>query len=173
MLGTHPASELYRTEFLRLTVPAHAARLAPLRRQLRRCLAQLPMPANRRDELLLAVCEAVANCVEHAYDPAAPGMVELTFWTETNALCVQIRDHGRWREPASPFAGAGQGLGILLMRRLVDCVLIQHGEHGTSVLLRHPISQPAPDRPRRRAPFTPHPRTTPAAQILARAAADL
>ena len=97
MLGTHPASEFYRTEFLRLTVPAQAAGLAPLRRQLRRCLAPLPISAHRKDELLLAVSEATANCVDHAYD----------------------------------------------------------------------------DRPRRRAPFAPHPRTTPAAQILARAAAGL
>jgi hypothetical protein len=98
-------------------------------------------------------------------------MVELTFWTETNVLCVQIRDYGRWRAPASPPSAAGQGLGIQLMRRLVDCVLIQHGDHGATVLLRHPIAQPAADRPRRRASFTPHPRTTPATQILARAAA--
>jgi anti-sigma regulatory factor (Ser/Thr protein kinase) len=156
MFDTHPDGEFDSTiEFLRLTVPAQASRLAPLRRQLRRCLAPLPMPTNRKDELFLAVSEAVANCVEHAYDPADSGIVELTFWTETNALCVQIRDYGRWRAPASSPSAAAQGLGIQLMRRLVDCVLIQHGDHGTTVLLRHPIAQPAADRPRRRAPFTP------------------
>ena len=35
---------------------------------------------------------------------------------------------------------------MVLMRRLIDCVLIQHDHRGTNVLLRHPVDSPAPDR---------------------------
>jgi serine/threonine-protein kinase RsbW len=161
-----PDTDLDRTEFLYLTLPAEPDRLPPLRRQLRRCLAPLPIPPDRQDEVLLAVDEAAANAVEHAYDPAEPGDVELTVWTESDALCVEIRDHGRWREPAPPPRPTGQGLGIVLMRQLIDCVLIHHDHRGTDVLLRHPMGQPAPDHPRHPALHIPHPRSDPAAQIL-------
>jgi anti-sigma regulatory factor (Ser/Thr protein kinase) len=60
------------------------------------------MPPDRQDEALLAVDEAAANAVEHAYDPAEPGEVELTVWTESDALCVEIRDHGRGRRRPVP-----------------------------------------------------------------------
>jgi serine/threonine-protein kinase RsbW len=47
---------------------------------------------------VLAVSEAVSNSVEHAYTPpTADDTVELTFWTEPHALCVEIVDHGHWR----------------------------------------------------------------------------
>jgi hypothetical protein len=60
---------------------------------------------------------------------------------------VEICDQGRWREPLPSPGHPGQGgLGFVLMRRLVDCVLIRHDARGTKVLLRHPMSDPAPDR---------------------------
>jgi serine/threonine-protein kinase RsbW len=165
-------TDLDRTEFVHLTLPADPARLPPLRRQLRRCLAPLPMPPDRQDEVHLAVAEATTNGVEHAYDPAEPGDVELTVWTESDALCVEVRDHGRWREPAPRPWATAQGLGILLMRQLIDCVLIRHDDRGTDVLLRHPMTQPAPDRPRPPTPHIPHPRSIPPAQILRDATTD-
>jgi glyoxylase-like metal-dependent hydrolase (beta-lactamase superfamily II) len=43
---------------------------------------------------------AASNCVEHAYTSATvDGTVELTFWTETRSVCVEIVDHGAWRTP--------------------------------------------------------------------------
>ena len=135
------------TEFVHLTLPARPAHLCALRREVARWLAALPMSQDRREEVVLAVGEAAANSVEHAYDPAEAGVVELTFWTESGALCVEVSDRGRWREPPLPARGQpGQGgLGLVLMRRLIDCVLIHHDSRGTKVLLRHPIAGPAPD----------------------------
>ena len=52
----------------------------------------------------------------------------------------------RLREPPPEPRPLGQGLGIVLMRRLIDCVLIHHDHRGTNVLLRHPVLKPAPDR---------------------------
>lgn len=139
--------ETDRTEFAHLEVDADPHSLPGLRREMRRCLTPLSLGSDRREEVVLAVDEAAANAVEHAYDPGEPGTVELTFWTETNALCVEVSDHGHWREPGLTSPGfAGRGRGITLMSRLIDCVLIHHDARGTRVLLRHPINQPAPDR---------------------------
>jgi serine/threonine-protein kinase RsbW len=134
-------------EYAHLTLPATPQHLQTLRHEVTRFLASLPICQDRREEVLLAVGEAAANSVEHAYDPDEAGVVELTFWTESDALCVEICDRGRWREPPPSPRHPGQGgLGFVLMRRLVDCVLIHHNRQGTKVLLRHPVSDPAPDR---------------------------
>jgi anti-sigma regulatory factor (Ser/Thr protein kinase) len=157
-----------RTEYVRLTVPAEPAQLGRLRHAMDAHLSPLPLPRNRREEIVLAVGEAAANAVEHAYrDQEEPGVVDVTFWTESDALCVEIRDHGRWREPPSQYP-RGEGLGVVLMRRLIDCVLIHHDHRGTNVLLRHPIRSPAPDRAAR----LPDSARRPAGAHRARADAD-
>jgi anti-sigma regulatory factor (Ser/Thr protein kinase) len=136
-----------RAEYVHLTLPAEAAHLFGLRHAMNEYLRAFPLTPDRRDEIVLAVGEAAANAVEHAYrDQPEPGFIDVTLWTESDALCVQIRDHGRWREPPSAPRPTGQGLGVVLMRRLIDCVLIQHDHRGTNVLLRHPVGSPAPDR---------------------------
>ena len=134
-----------RAEYVRLTLPARAEHLCRLRHALYEFLGALPLTRDRQDEIVLAVGEAAANAVEHAYRHQEPGVIDVTVWTESEALCVEIRDHGRWREPSSGPRPVGQGMGIVLMRRLIDCVLIHHDHRGTNVLLRHPVHSPAPD----------------------------
>jgi anti-sigma regulatory factor (Ser/Thr protein kinase) len=142
-----PEAGSEQTEYVHLTLPADAEQLRTLRHELRRCLASLPMSQDRQEEVVLAVSEAAGNAVQHAYDPDEAGVVELTLWTESDALCVVIGDRGRWREPRPSAGRPGTGgLGLVLMRQLIDCVLIRHDAHGTKVLLRHPMSEPAPDR---------------------------
>jgi len=134
-----------RTEYVHLALPADAVHLCQLRQAMNGYLSALPLTPDRRDEIVVAVGEAAANAVEHAYrDQQEPGVIDVTFWTEADALCVQVRDYGRWREPAAGPRPAGQCLGMELMRRLVDCVLIHHDHRGTDVLLRHPVHSPAP-----------------------------
>jgi anti-sigma regulatory factor (Ser/Thr protein kinase) len=107
-------------------------------------------------DLVLAVNEAAANAIDHAYrtdtdtgDGTGDGrvVVEVFFWTEPGAVLLEVVDHGRWRPPGSPTAGGGRGIAI--MQRLVDAVLIHHDACGTRVLLRHTL----PGRPR---PVLPH-----------------
>jgi anti-sigma regulatory factor (Ser/Thr protein kinase) len=140
-----PRSE--RAEYVRLSLPAEPRHLCRLRHTMNEYLSALPLTTARRDEIVLAVGEAAANAVEHAYcHQPEPGVVDVTFWTESDAIWVEIRDFGRWREPPPGPRPPGQGLGIVLMRRLIDCVLIHHDHRGTNVLLRHPVNGPAPYR---------------------------
>ncbi len=68
----HAPSE--QTEYVHLTLPATPEHLQTLRHEVMRRLAPLPMAQERREEVLVAVGEAAANCVEHAYDPDEAAM---------------------------------------------------------------------------------------------------
>lgn len=140
------ATDHDRIEYVQLTMPADPAQLPLLRQQVRRCVAGLPISPQRQYETVLAVDEAAANAVQHAYGPGHTGSIELTIWTESDALCIQVCDHGHWRQPQSDPDSPRDGLGITLMHRLVDAVFIEHGTRGTRVLLRYPINTTAHDR---------------------------
>ncbi|MFB9741201.1 ATP-binding protein [Pseudonocardia sulfidoxydans] len=120
-------------EFVHRAWPAEASALGHIRRELVAWIGPLGLSADEVDDVVLAVDEAAANVVEHAYSPDDPGSVELTLWTEPGALCIEITDHGTWNPTEAP------GRGIDLMQRMVGAVLIHVDERGSRVLLRHPL----------------------------------
>jgi serine/threonine-protein kinase RsbW len=123
--------------FVRRTWFAEAGQLASIRSEVRRWLESLGMIEDAAGDVVFAVSEAASNAVEHAYRrAAADAIVELTFWTEGAAICIEIVDHGRWRQPLSSEL-SGRGRGIPIMRELMDSVLISYDGRGTRVLLRH------------------------------------
>jgi serine/threonine-protein kinase RsbW len=127
-----------RSEFMHRSWPAYPRHLAALRAEVRRWLAPLALPGDAGNDLLLAVNEAASNWVEHAYTSATvDGTVELTFWTETRSVCVEIVDHGAWRTPTGKPTGCGRGIEII--RRLIPVVLIHYDRRGTRVLLSRPL----------------------------------
>lgn len=119
--------------------PAHPRQLALIRVELRRWLAPLGMTGEAQEDMVLAVSEAAANSVEHAYPEATEDdTVELILWTVPAAVFVEIVDHGLWQTP--PTEPLERGRGIPLMRLLMDSVLIHHRPDGTSVLLRSALT---------------------------------
>jgi len=128
-------------EFVHQVWPAHARQLGPMRTEVHRWLAPLVLPGDAEDDVVLAVDEAASNCVDHAYVAAnTKGTVELTFWTESRCVCIEIVDHGVWRTPADQPTGRGRGIDI--MRRLMQSVLIHHDRRGTRVFLSYARSDP-------------------------------
>ena len=126
--------------------PARAGALTPIRREVRWWLAPLDVIPEAEADLVLAVNEAAANVIDHAYRTGADtggdtddgrAVVEVFFWTEPGAVLLEVVDHGQWRPPG-PHA-AGRGYGIAIMHRLVEAVLIHHDARGTRVLLRHSL----------------------------------
>ncbi len=126
------------TEFGYRSWPADARQLGAIRSEVHRWLAPLALPEDDEDDVVLAVSEAASNCIEHAYAPAAADdTVELTFWTEPRSVCLEIVDHGAWREPAG--MPTSRGRGIEIMRRLMAGVLIHYDRRGTRVFLSHAL----------------------------------
>lgn len=134
-------------EYIHRRWPADASRLAVIRQELRRWLVPLRLSGDEIDDVVLAVDEAVANAVRHAYPDDRPGDVELTLWTEAGpthpALCIEITDHGSWRVQDTVTADATGGRGMLLMQHMVETVLVHFDDRGSRVLLRHRFGAPA------------------------------
>lgn len=125
-------------EYVHRAWQAHPRQLARIRAEVRRWLTPLTLPADAKQDLVLAVSEAASNAIEHAYTSTTPdGTVELTFWTEAGALCIEIVDRGHWKTPSTQPDGRGRGLPI--MRTLVEFVMIHYDTRGTRVLLRQPL----------------------------------
>jgi anti-sigma regulatory factor (Ser/Thr protein kinase) len=121
---------------LRRSFPASPAELAPLRRELRAWLADAGLSPERAADLVLAVDEACANAVEHAYDGEQGEVVVEVARELDHEVVAKVHDAGRWRNRASNPA-RGRGLGII--RAVVDECEIQTGASGTTVLLKQRI----------------------------------
>jgi serine/threonine-protein kinase RsbW len=132
-------------EFVHRSWPADPEQLVVIRRELGRWLSPLTLTEEETADVVLAVDEAAANAVRHAYGPDESGAVELTLWTEPDTLCIEVVDHGSWRPP-SPQPTEG-GRGIPLMSHMSESVLIHFDGRGSRVLLRHRI--PGQRRPGR------------------------
>ena len=109
-------------EFVHRIWRAEPSALAGIRRAVRGWLGPVDLTAEAEDDLVLAVSEAGSNVIDHAYrTPEVAAGIELFFWTEPAVLSIQIVDHGRWQPPGPH---SGNGMGINLMQRLVDFVMI-------------------------------------------------
>ena len=69
-------------EFVHRSWPADPNQLAVIRHELTTWLAPLRLTEEETADVVLAVDEAAANAVLHAYGPDESGAVELTLWTE-------------------------------------------------------------------------------------------
>jgi len=118
--------------------PADACHLPTIRAEVAGWLNELPAPPDIVNNVVLAVTEAVANSVEHAYHAITEhNTIDVAFWTEGSVICIQISDHGSWR----PLPGLnGRARGLTHMGELVESVMIRFGTAGTNVLLRQPVS---------------------------------
>jgi GAF domain-containing protein/anti-sigma regulatory factor (Ser/Thr protein kinase) len=120
---------------LRLRAEPHV--LSPLRRTLRQWLEALGGGEGEVYDVLVAVTEAAANAIEHAYGPA-----DESFDVEAEAgpggdVTVVVRDHGRWRPPR----GHNRGRGTLLMQELMDHFEVTTSEDGTEVRMRRKLER--------------------------------
>jgi anti-sigma regulatory factor (Ser/Thr protein kinase) len=118
----------------RVAVAARPGQLFALRRVLRDWLNRAKISAEDASAVQIAVGEATANAVEHAYAGTEPGLVRLIAKLGTGVLSVQVSDLGRWRRSDGPAANRGRGLS--LMRAVMDDVQIWRRRDGTTVCMR-------------------------------------
>jgi anti-sigma regulatory factor (Ser/Thr protein kinase) len=105
--------------------------LRQVRNAARQWMSDADVAPAAADEMLIALGEACANVVEHAYGPAG-GELSVRMLREPSAVVAVVRDRGRWRSPR----GHNRGRGTVLMHGLVDEVDVEHLPDGTRVTLR-------------------------------------
>jgi serine phosphatase RsbU (regulator of sigma subunit)/CheY-like chemotaxis protein/anti-sigma regulatory factor (Ser/Thr protein kinase) len=126
---------------LALTLPATTDSVTVARHRLR---AWLGLAARELDlgvarDLELAWSEACTNAVRHAY---GPGDATFALRAERigNEVVLEVRDHGRWREPL----GQRGGWGLRLIRAVCESVEMEQGAAGTRVVMRQSLpAEPA------------------------------
>lgn len=118
-------------ERLEVDVPAEAEQLATVRQLIRRWVTANGGTDDDCAAFAIAVSEACANAVEHAYGPG-DATIEVRAALADGEASVTVRDRGYWREPRS----GDRGRGIQMMREFMDEVSIDTGDEGTTVELR-------------------------------------
>ena len=115
---------------LRLAEPAEPRSLRSVRQSLRAYLSSVGATPEEISDLVLAVGEACANVVEHAYGPGG-GVLEVHLEMHGRRVSATVRDTGAWREAR----GVNRGRGTTLMHGLVDEVHVDRDATGTRVVL--------------------------------------
>jgi anti-sigma regulatory factor (Ser/Thr protein kinase) len=110
-----------------------------MRRRIGRWALQSGVPEDVTIDLQLAVGEAVANGVEHAYRDSGAGTVDVEMQVRDGhpvAVVVRVADHGQWR-PVPTCAGY-RGRGLLMIERLAQRVQVLCSPLGTEVCFEIP-----------------------------------
>lgn len=116
------------------------AALARVRELVKSGVEQGGFPTQYLNRLQIAVDEAVTNIVEHGYADLPPGKatIELALTVDRDAFRIVIEDYGQTFDPdhlgdvdiqQHVNAGNGGGLGVFLMRKIMD-LIEYHAETG-------------------------------------------
>jgi serine phosphatase RsbU (regulator of sigma subunit)/FixJ family two-component response regulator/anti-sigma regulatory factor (Ser/Thr protein kinase) len=123
---------------LSLRLPAVPSSLSQLRQTLRRWLTASGLAADLAYEITTACNEACANAIEHAYGPGDASL-SLEVSLIDGRLTVIVLDTGRWRTPHP----LHRGLGLTIMRALMDTVDVDSGPGGTTVRMQRRVATTA------------------------------
>ncbi|GAA1264273.1 hypothetical protein GCM10009609_29330 [Pseudonocardia aurantiaca] len=126
------------TEPLAVRVRAEPGALRRIRTWVRRWSASIGATVEETNDLVVAIGEACANVVEHAYGPGG-GILSVQLSREPPAVVAVISDNGRWRAAR----GYNRGRGTTLIHGLTDGVEIEHLHDGTRVTLRKNLAKEA------------------------------
>ena len=103
---------------VRICVPAFPVEVAGIRAAVVALAVAHGVPPALRDDISLAVSEACANVVMHAYaDTATPGPLSVDAYRESREFVVVVSDEGPGIAPRAD--SPGLGLGLALIARLV------------------------------------------------------
>ena len=122
---------------LSLRLPAEPTVLTSLRRTLRQWLEALGAGEIETYDVLVAVTEASANAIEHAYGPVDAAFEVQAEASDDGEVIVVVSDEGRWRPPR----GHNRGRGTLLMQELMDHFEVTTGDEGTVVRMRRRVAR--------------------------------
>ena len=122
---------------LRITLPATRGSLALLRHVLRGFRDAYDVTPATMDDIVLAVSEAAANVVVHAYG-GRHGTMTLVARVEDDVLHTLVRDHGCGIRPPDDTPVLGRGLA--LMDHVAASMQVVGSPAGTDVLMSFELS---------------------------------
>jgi serine/threonine-protein kinase RsbW len=124
-----------------LELAAEADNVPLVRHALRGLLEASGISDERTSDIALAVTEACANAVLHAYADL-PGLFEVTAALSAGELVVTVRDHGTGMAPRVDSPGLGVGLPV--MAAIADALEIDTPDDaGTLVRMTFDLGVPA------------------------------
>jgi serine/threonine-protein kinase RsbW len=129
---------------VRLSFPAKADYLLLARLTLSGIARELPVGDELLADLKLALTEACGNAVRHAYVRTDVGDVRVVFTIDAERLLMTVADQGDGiRAPDAPHVEAGEptaplesGMGMPIIRAIVDELAVEPGPDGRGTLVR-------------------------------------
>ncbi|GIK51346.1 MAG: ATP-binding protein [Planctomycetaceae bacterium] len=131
----------------RIEVDAKTANLAKVREFLHGAIKRSSLPAGDINKVVLAVDEAVANIIQHGYVGRDDGKVEVQIEADGSRFTIRILDSGISYDTAKGAnanadldlkshisAGSKRGLGLFIMRKVMDEVQYSSREGQQNVL---------------------------------------
>jgi serine/threonine-protein kinase RsbW len=131
-------------------IPNDASSLAQVREETGRVVREAGFPEEMLNRLMIAVDEAVTNIIEHGYDGLAPGSstIDIHLEVDRDRFLITITDQGDTFDPrtasdvdiaAHVAAGRSGGLGVFLIRKIMDVVEYHHetGRHNRLTMIKN------------------------------------
>lgn len=128
-----------------LSIRNQTSNLSLVRRFVGELLDELILPPETRYQIILAVDEAVSNIMEHAYGTGNQGPIHLEVRAVPSRITFRFVDEGRTFQPSNVAdpdlaehfrAGKRKGLGIYLMRQIMDAVDYKFGDVNELTLIK-------------------------------------
>lgn len=134
-------------EDVRLRMASEARLLCAVRGFVRGYFGSLGFSGDKIDSVILAIDEACANSIRHAYQGKPTGIIELAFRVERDFVEVVVRDFGKPARPADVQAKRAEvfsrdslprgGFGVQFIRQVFDSVEFSTGKRrGNRVQMR-------------------------------------
>jgi anti-sigma regulatory factor (Ser/Thr protein kinase)/putative methionine-R-sulfoxide reductase with GAF domain len=121
---------------LDVELPADPTMLVRARQLLSRWLRTQLLEREVGAEITIAVSEACANAVEHAYGPGR-GVFRVQAERIEESIEVKVTDQGRWRPPR----GHDRGRGLKIMEAAMDTLDVRAGDGGTEIVMRRNLQR--------------------------------
>ncbi|MBI3947881.1 MAG: ATP-binding protein [Armatimonadetes bacterium] len=123
-----------------LQLPRAPQSVAAIRGAAAESARSLPFTPVEVEDIVMAAGEAASNAVRHGVPAAGDSDLRVRCWTQGSTFCLEITDPGagfdpgQWRVPDLGATREG-GLGIYLMRQVMDEVTYTFDARGTTVRL--------------------------------------
>ncbi|WP_156758622.1 ATP-binding protein [Actinokineospora pegani] len=132
--ATHQGGAAPPTQ-LALSVPATPCTLSTVRADLDRWMNTLGVSTPTRQDVHLALGEALTNAIEHGHRDTAPAPVSLALSHGPSGITLLVSDQGTWKPPAPD---PTRGRGLAMIETLSDRMTLSTDDGRTTLTARIP-----------------------------------